>query len=357
MSKLVVFSDFHAHIFEDFAKPDPEYVNDRFRAQIATLYQVFDIARQNNAPLLFTGDLFHKRAKIDDIVFNTVYKVFAENDDVRVYMVRGNHDARTNATVTAHWLETFQYLSHVTVIDTPKMVYVPPSMTNSEDSGDFFIYGIPYSDDTEHLKQKIVEFKEHAKNQDVPGVLAAHIGVDGSETGRYSHRLEGAFKIGDLFPDVFTYVALGHYHKRQFLAGLLNTFYTGNTIQTSFSDEGQDKGVMLIDFDKGGQPEFIPILNKKFITLTEVNKDTQQLVDNNYVRFVVSKEIAQEIEVFKEESDNIRVEVQKSYATETRIAIDIDSSEKQIVEAYANEYHPDSTAVALDILQEALAAS
>jgi len=351
MSKLVVFSDFHAHIFEDFAKPDPEYVNDRFRAQIATLYQVFDIARQHGARVLFTGDLFHKRAKIDDIVFNTVYDVFAENEDVPVYMVRGNHDARTNATVTEHWLKTFRHLKHVTVIDTPEGVYVP------DEDGDYFIYGIPYSDDTEYLKQKIVEFKQHCESQDIPGVLAAHIGVDGSETGRYSHRLEGAFKVGDLFPDVFTYVALGHYHKRQFLAGLLNTFYTGNTIQTSFSDEGQDKGVMLIDFEKGGQPEFIPILNKKFITLTEVNKDTQQLVDNNYVRFVVSKDVAQEIEVFKEESDNIRVEVQKEYKTDTRIAIDMDSSEKQIVEAYANEYYPDSTSIALDILQEALAAS
>ncbi|QDP42884.1 recombination exonuclease [Bacillus phage vB_BmeM-Goe8] len=351
MSKLVVFSDFHAHIFEDFAKPDPEYVNDRFRAQIATLYQVFDIARQQGARVLFTGDLFHKRAKIDDIVFNTVYDVFAENDDVPVYMVRGNHDARTNATVTEHWLKTFRHLKHVTVIDTPEEVYVP------DEDGDYFIYGIPYSDDTEYLKKKIVEFKEHCESRDIPGVLAAHIGVDGSETGRYSHRLEGAFKVGDLFPDVFTYVALGHYHKRQFLAGLLNTFYTGNTIQTSFSDEGQDKGVMLIDFEKGGQPEFIPILNKKFITLTEVNKDTQQLVDNNYVRFVVSKDVAQEIEVFKEESDNIRVEVQKEYKTDTRIAIDMDSSEKQIVEAYANEYYPDSTSIALDILQEALAAS
>jgi len=348
MSKLVVFSDFHAHIFEDFAKPDPEYVNDRFRAQIATLYQVFDIARQHKARILFTGDLFHKRAKLDDIVFNMVYDVFADNSDVRVYMVRGNHDARTNATVTEHWLKPFRHLNHVTVIDTPEEVYVPDD--------DYFIYGIPYSDDTEYLKEKILEFKKHAEARDVPTVLAAHIGVDGSETGRYSHRLEGAFKVGDLFPDTFTYVALGHYHKRQFLAGLDNVFYTGNTIQTSFSDEGQDKGVMLIDFEKGGAPEFIPILNKKFITLTEVNKDTQQLVDNNYVRFVVSKEVAQEIEVFKEESDNIRVEVQKSYATETRIAIDIDSSEKQIVEAYAKEYYPDSTSVALDILQEAMTA-
>ncbi|AIW03296.1 phosphoesterase [Bacillus phage Mater] len=347
MTKLVVFSDFHAHLFEDFAKPDPEYVNDRFRAQVATLYQVFEIARQHGAKLLFTGDLFHKRAKIDDIVFNTVYRVFAENDDIDVYMVRGNHDARTNATETAHWLETFQYLKHVTVIATPERVFVP------SDDGDFYICGIPYSDDTEYLKTKIVEYKELAKADDTPHILAAHIGVDGSETGRYSHRLEGAFKIGDLFPDIFTYVALGHYHKRQFLGHLDNVFYTGNTIQTSFSDEGQDKGVMLLDIAGASRPEFIPVANKKFITLTAIDENTQELIDNNYVRLVLPQDQAQEVAIFKEESDNVRVEIQREYKTETRIAIGMDSTEEQVVTEFAKEYYPGTEELALDILREA----
>jgi DNA repair exonuclease SbcCD nuclease subunit len=346
--KVINFSDFHAHIFEDFAKPDPEYVNDRFRAQIATLYQVFDIARQHKAVLLFDGDLFHKRAKIDDIVFNKVYGVFADNSDVPTYMVRGNHDARTNATVTDHWLETFKYLPHVTVFDVPEQAYV------TTDEGEFFLYAVPYSDDTEFLKKKIEEFRDHQKvRMETPSILAGHVGVDGSETGRYSHRLEGAFKVGDLFPDVFTYVSLGHYHKRQFLGGTDNVFYCGNTIQTSFSDEGQDKGVMLIDFEKGGRPEFIPIVNKKFITLTDIDENTQQLVNNNYVRFVLPKDKAQEVEIFKEESDNVRVEIQRDYRVETRIEIDMESTEEHIVESYTKEFYPEATALALDILREA----
>jgi DNA repair exonuclease SbcCD nuclease subunit len=348
LSKVVFFSDFHAHIFDDFAKPDPEYVNDRFRAQIETLHKVFDIARKNEATLVFGGDLFHKRAKIDDIVFNKVYKAFAENKDVPTRLVRGNHDARTNQTVTEHWLETFQYLPHVEVYDTPEIGYVV------NDGEDFFLYAVPYSDDTSLLKQKIVEFANHAKNEDIPSMLVAHIGVDGSEVGKYSHRLEGAFKIGDLFPDVFDYVALGHYHKRQFLGGLDNVFYAGNTIQTSYSDEGQPKGVFLIDFEKGGKPEFIEIPNKMFITLTDIDENTQQLVDKNYVRFILPQDKAQEVEIFKEETDNIRVEIQKEYKTETRIDIGMDSNEQQIVEAYTKEFYPEAADIALDILKEAM---
>ncbi|QIA28527.1 recombination exonuclease [Phage f2b1] len=348
MINVLAFSDFHAHLFEDYANPDEEYVNDRFRAQMETLQKVFDLARERKATLLFTGDLFHKRAKLDDVVFNAVFDIFAINDDVRVVMVRGNHDARTNATVTHHWLKPFKHLAHVTVIDTPDMVFI------QHDEGDFFIYGIPYSDDTEFLKSKINEFAEHAKAHEEPTILAAHVGVDGSETGKYSHRLEGAFKIGDLHPNVFSYVALGHYHKRQFLAGLHNTFYVGNTIQTSFSDEGQDKGVMLINLSRTREPEFIPIVNRKFITITEITEDIQRVIDNNYVRFILPKEQAQEVEIFKESSDNIRVEIQREYKTETRIAIDRTSSEVEAVEAYAKEFYPESAAIAVDIITEAL---
>jgi len=328
----------------DFAKPDPEFVNDRFRAQLTTLDKVFQIARDNKARIVFGGDLFHKRGQQLDVVFNNIYRVFAENQDIETYLVRGNHDSKDNTTHSEHWLETFKYLPNVHVSATPEYINV---------AGDFNLYTIPYSDDVAYLKQCIKEFAEQQKKSDRPSILAAHIGVDGSETGKYSHRLEGAFKLGDLYSDVFDYVALGHYHKRQFLGGTDNVFYTGNTIQTSFADEGQDKGVMLIDFDLGGKPEYIPIPNKQFITLTEVNEDTQRLVDSNYVRFVVPKDLAQEVEIYKEKSDNVRVEVQREYATETRIDIKMDSTEEEIVSAYCKEFYPDVTEEALDVLREA----
>jgi DNA repair exonuclease SbcCD nuclease subunit len=343
-TKVIHFTDFHAHIFEDFAKPDPEFVNDRFRAQLDTLQRVFDLAREHNAAVVFGGDLFHKRSKLEDVVFNNVYKVFAQNNDIATYLVRGNHDSKNNTTNSEHWLEVFKYLDHITVLDKPARVDMWGKCT---------LYAIPYSDDTNYLKQCIGAFADQQAKEDKPSILAAHIGVDGSEVGKYSHRLEGAFKIGDLYPDVFTYVALGHYHKRQFLGGLHNVFYTGNTIQTSFSDEGQEKGVMLIDLENSSQPEFIPIENKLFMTLTGVDEHTQDLVNNHYVRLVLSKEQAREVEVFKDDEDNFRLEVQREYKLETRIDISVESETAQIVSAYAKEFCPEAEALLLDILKEA----
>jgi len=344
---IINFSDFHAHIFKEFAKPDSEFETDRFRAQIMTLRKVFEIAREKKAIVNFAGDLFHKRSQIDDIVFNSVYAVFAEFADVPVLMTRGNHDSRTNATVTSNWLTTFGYLPNVTVFSVPEKKLI------TEAGRMFFHYALPYSDDVAFLKSKLKEFADHARKQTLPTVLTAHIGVDGSEVGRYSHRLEGAFTIADLFPDVFDYVVLGHYHKRQFLGGLDNIFYVGNTIHNTFSDEGQEKGVMLFDAYEKKKPEFIPIKNKQFITLTSIDENTQEIVDNNFVRMILPKEQAQEVEVFKEQTDNIRVEVQRDYKIETRIEIDRASSEEQIVEAYADKFYPESKQAALEILREA----
>lgn len=345
MTKVIFFTDFHAHIFEDFATPDPEFVNDRFRAQIMTLHKVYAIAREEDAVVVFGGDLFHKRAKVDDIVFNCIYDVIATYTDIPTYLIRGNHDSRNNTTDSPHWLKTFGYLPHVTVFAKPGACMIGP---------DVVLCAVPYSDDTEFLKSEIVRFAKDVEQSDNYSLLVGHIGVDGSEVGKYSHRLEGAFKVGDLFPDVFDYVALGHYHKRQFLGGTDNVFYAGNTIQTSFSDEGQDKGVFLIDFENMGKPQFIPIENKKFITLTEIDENTQELVDNNYVRFILPPNKAQEVAIFKEATDNIRVEIQKEYKTETRISISMESNEEQIVAAYTNEFYPEATELALDILKEAM---
>jgi exonuclease SbcD len=346
MSKVVFFTDFHAHIFEDFAKPDAEFVNDRFKDQIETLHKVFQIARENEASLVFGGDLFHKRSKLEDVVFNNVYRVFAENHDVVTYMLRGNHDSKNNTTNSPHWLETFKYLPHVTVMDRP-------GVFENHQTG-VRLYALPYSDDVDYLKEKIVEFADHAKEQSYRNILVAHVGVDGSEVGKYSHRLEGAFSIMEMYPDSFDYVALGHYHKRQFLDGRDNMFYGGNTIQASFSDEGQEKGVFLIDLDAGGAPEFIEIPNKKFVTLTELDENTQELVDNNYVRFILPQDRAQEVEIYKGDNDNIRIEVQKEYKSETRIDISMDSNEEQIVAAYTKEYYPEVADIAVDVLKEAM---
>lgn len=354
-TKFITFSDFHLHDWSTFSKPVTYtykgkhiQVTDRIMAQVNTLNRVFELANENNADVLFCGDFYHTRNKISNVIFNIGFNTIMDNmvkyPDMRLYMIVGNHCQADSSDMPSHSLETFKAIPRVTVMDDFEPVY----------TGSCMLYPISYSDNVEMLKGKIQEFKEHATARTgEPSILMAHLGVDGSQTS-VSHRLGGAFTLGDLYLDVFDIVALGHYHHRQFLGDTDNAFYVGNTIQESFSDEGQDKGVFLIDLDKRGKPEFIPIENKKFITLREIPENVQEIVDNNYVRMIVPQELATEVSIFKEESDNVRVEVQKEYKSELRIDIDVASSEEDIVKAYTDKFYPKVTSKAVDILKEAM---
>ena len=111
--KFLFFTDSHFHLFTDYSKPDNEYVNDRFKEQIGALQEVFDIARKEQATIIFGGDLFHKRNAVNTIVYNEVFGVFAKNKDVGVLLLRGNHDATTNSLYTDSSVDTFNYLANV----------------------------------------------------------------------------------------------------------------------------------------------------------------------------------------------------------------------------------------------------
>ncbi|AOZ62028.1 nuclease SbcCD D subunit [Bacillus phage QCM8] len=353
-TKFISFFDFHLHNFEDFAKPvtynffgKEMELTDRLVAQIETINRIFALADENDADILFGGDFFHARNRIPTLIFNLGFDVIYENmmkyPHINMYMIVGNHDQKDNSPFPEHSLRTFRTIPRVHILDD----FYPV------DLGSCVLYPASYTDDVAYLKTRIMEFAQEAEAETKPTILLGHLGVDGSETGRYSHRLEGAFQLGDLYPHVFTYVALGHYHKRQFLGGTDNMFYGGNTIQESYSDEGQDKGVFLIDVANIGKPQFIPIANKQFITLDHIPENAQELIDNNYVRFVIPQDLATSVEVFKSETDNIRVEVKKVYKAESRIDIADDATDHEIVKAYAEKYHPEVVDIVLDILKEA----
>jgi len=53
------------------------------------------------------------------------------------------------------------------------------------------------------------------------------------------------------FPALFRYVALGHLHRPQLVGEREHIRYSGSLIPLSFSETADDKGVYLVDFDKG----------------------------------------------------------------------------------------------------------
>lgn len=366
--KLVVFSDFHAHDFQDFAKPENIKVSggeevqatDRIREQLETLDKVFEIAQELSegqgfpTAILFAGDFFHARGRVSTLIYNLMYnkvREFMEKDIVPMYMIVGNHDQRDTTRKPEHSLEPFKAIKGVTVLDSFEKLTIGDNVD---------LYPLSYSEDTPYLKEVVSGYREEMKvNKDATNILLGHLGVDGSLAGQHTHRLEGEFQIKDLYPKEFDFVALGHYHKRQFLGGTNNAFYVGNTIQTTFSDEGETKGVMIIDTE-ADTANFLEIPNRLFITIDKFEDDTEQLMKDNFVRAILPEAEARKLQGVLDtygddmETPLFRLEVERDYGSDTRIDIDVESSEEDIVRAYCKEFDKEHISdIALTILQEA----
>lgn len=340
--KFIFFTDSHFHLFTNYAKPDEDYVNDRFKEQIEALQKVFDIAREEKAKVIFAGDLFHKRNSVDTRVYNKVFETFANNQDIKVYMVRGNHDAVSNSLYTDSSIDIFETLPNVEVTKT---------LRSEPLSSKVQLTMCAYGDETEEIKEFIKESYQEGK----VNILVGHLGVEGSLTGKGSHRLEGAFGYQDLLPDKYDFILLGHFHRRQYFQNP-NHLYGGSLLQQSFSDEQEANGVHLIDTDKL-TTEFIPLDTRKFITIqgNNVPNNIDDLVEEgNFIRFIGTPEQAKQINLNKEQEDNIEVQVKKEYTVEKRIDSDVSDDPLTIASTYAKQYSPESENEILECLKEVL---
>lgn len=353
-TNIICFSDFHWHNWSTFAKPQIFTYNgkeieatDRLVAQWNTIDRIFELADEHNAHIVFAGDYYHARKRVESLVFNMGFNAIKENmdkrPDIELFMIVGNHDQQDSSRLPEHSLEQFKAIKNVFVLDDFE-IYQTDNVT---------IYPVSYSDDVDFVKDQIDRFAQHAAQSDNLTMLVAHLGVDGSETGRHSHRLGGAFSIADLHPDTFTYIILGHYHKRQYIGNWDNALYCGNTLQESFSDEGQVKGVFLVNGEYYEKPAFIEIPNKQFVTITEIDENTEQTVKDHYVRFVIPQELAVEVAAITEDVPTARIEVQREFKSEVRIDIKVDSTEEDIVDAYTDEFFTHTKSKALAIIKEA----
>lgn len=344
--KILFITDTHQHPFTEFSKPLDNFINDRFKEQLDVLQKSFDLARKNNATLVHGGDLFHKRGAVGTEVFNLVFNVFKNNPDVPTILMRGNHDSVTNSLYSESSIVPFGALPNVTTIE------VPTAFTYGEEVN---IYFLPYGDE----KAEMINFINDIKpSENKKSILFGHIGVNGAVSGTSSFKLGGEFTLDELRPDVFEYILLGHYHKKQILGGDPKHLYGGALMQQSFSDEGYTPGAHLIDIKKNTLT-FIPIESRMFHTIkgTNIPENIEEIIAKDFVRFVGTPEEAGAMDkLVKEDSlTNVRVMVEKSYNTQIRLTnIDSSSSPLEITESYVDTFYPDSKKEALECIKEAM---
>jgi len=347
-----VFADFHADFYTTYAKPIADSnINDRTAHQFDILKSIIKIANERESPLLFAGDFFNERGQVDVRVVNRAVKVLHDELKVPMLMVAGNHDQIDNSNVPETSVDFFPYIN---LEDKEGSIEVFNTVSRVQ-YGNTYYDMLPYTEDVATFKRALEELTATPKEDGCNYILVAHVGVDGAKNGKYNHRLGGAYGIGDLYPDYYDQIFVGHYHDRQKLAE--NAVYVGSTIPNSFNDEGHSKGIYLYD-GTNNKATYKALPSKKFITLdtskVEQGTLTSEFLSKNYYKIISNS--LDEIKELQQESldENIAVnfEVKAEVKTESRLGIDPQAGSKEIVKAYTSQYCPEATDIALQVLEE-----
>lgn len=273
MAKALVFSDLHIHNHKGSV--------DRLHDCLEVLRWVFEVATKEECEsILFLGDLFHDRSKIDVLTYLKTFEVFVEymvtkKSPFQVYLLVGNHDMYHRERWDVNSVKPLNVIPNVDIIDSPctKVISGVPV--------DFLPFTANPLDDIQKLKVK--------READI---LLSHLAVNGAVLNRvYGTKadviVEYDNEMTPITADIFTdwkLTLLGHYHAAQMLNDRVE--YVGSPLQLSYGEAAQKKHVILLDLNT---------LDKKYIDNTfspqhyiiPPSQIDEHNLDGHFVRVVV----------------------------------------------------------------------
>lgn len=338
--KIACIGDIHAYAFNEFSRilqckwdsqrdrfveseDGDTTINSRLFNTLSGLSDMRDYCCRNNIRLVLNaGDTFHKRSTLDVATFNHTVKVLESFKDygIEQLIISGNHDNAINSDNSPSSIETFNFARTVT----------SPCIHHYEIDGEGIdIYCLPWTKN----KGKAIEFLNN--NLDKHGILLAHLGVSGATLGS-SYVMSDDYSLGDLKPDKWKYVILGHYHHPQILHE--NTIYTGSPLHNDFGDTGAH-GFWVIDTNKRWDMELIPLDYPEFKTLsaTELKEYPKDKLEKNFIRIQATAKDVEEIQEELESIPDVKINLEKEYTKDVRSDISVSMSQEEILKTYVSE--------------------
>ncbi len=293
MIKLLHAADIHIGItsFDRQVNEGAEYVDikgslsGRLVEVAQTLKRLTELAYDESVDIaLFAGDIFHRRNPwpYEENLFARAIKDLIDMG-VQVVVLVGNHEITARSS---HVLDVFKTLAgkgfhllennSVIRVETEggpvEIAGIP--WTTSQDARE--LLGKDFTEDGEGWREyfSIVLEELASKLTGLPSVLAAHAYVPGA-----SNSLRGIVELSgkpfiplSLLSDTpFDYIALGHIHTHQSIpAGGRRVFYSGSLIRTSFNEESEEKGVMIVEID-GKRADFVPFDTVRKMLTVEID--------------------------------------------------------------------------------------
>ncbi|MEK0363226.1 exonuclease SbcCD subunit D C-terminal domain-containing protein [Pseudomonas sp. CBC3] len=266
--RLIHTSDWH--LGQTLHGQDRDYEHTQFLVWL--LDQL--VAHQIDA-LLIAGDVFdtvNPPLKAQERLYDFIVRAHEKLPQLDIVMIAGNHDSggrielpaplmkRLNAHAVGRisWVAEGQ-LDHerlrVPLHDTNGQVaawcltlpFLRPAEVTGFDTGDDYMAGI------RHVHQHLIVAAEAARQPGQALIAMSHAHMAG---GAVSEESERSIVIGNaealpasLFPEAIAYVALGHLHKPQQVAGQARIRYSGSPLPLSFAEVNYPHQVLLAEFE------------------------------------------------------------------------------------------------------------
>lgn len=272
MSKVLLFSDIHIHPH----KKD----NNRLKDCLDVLPWVFRVAKENNIKnILFGGDFFHDRQKIDIFTYHKTFEVLnneMSDKDYNLYLLLGNHDLWFHDDTSISSVFPLSLIKGVKVIDKPCRLKIEDS------SWDFLPFTV----------NPIDSLKEINKNkEESPEYLLGHIAINDAKMhkGYYSSDIivEHDGELVSVDSNIFSkykHVFLGHFHSEQKVSK--NIEYIGSPLQLSFGESFEKKHIIIFD-TKSNKKQYVEnTFSPKHIVCNDKNINEHDL-SGNFVQVLV----------------------------------------------------------------------
>jgi len=251
---------------------------DRTREHEIFLRGLRQTVRERGADLLLiSGDIFdtsNPSAEAMRLYYSFLRDVTAENPGLRVIAVAGNHDSGARLEAPHPVLESIDVITRGTVRrkedGTPDYArHVVPVMRHGRTAA--YCLAVPYLragdyPEADTYSRSIALFYkgvyDHVRTLDPEGTLPViamgHMQTSGaalSDDDRSERTIIGGIEC--VGPDVFelrtAYVALGHLHKAQRVAGCEYIRFAGSPLSMSFAERGAHKSLCYVEIAETGE--------------------------------------------------------------------------------------------------------
>lgn len=269
--QVLLFSDIHVHPHKRSQK--------RLEDCLAALEWVFQTAEDRDIKdILFGGDLFHDRQKIEVYTYQRVFEVFAKwmcKKKFNIYLLLGNHDLWFNEKTSVSSVTPLSALPGVRIVSNPERLNI------ADTNWDF----IPF---THNPVATLAELR------DLPGqaeYALGHIAIDGAILHGTQQADVAIEHDGDMIrvnPSIFAdykHTFLGHYHAEQMVNSKVE--YIGSPLELSFGEAYQTKHIILFDGQTGEKEYIVNSFSPKHLVIKPEEREKFDL-EGNYVQIRVN---------------------------------------------------------------------